>query len=151
NTFKSLNSQYKYLNISLASFNKKKEDKNDKLTPKQRKLQREELERLLEVSILQQIFYHVKPTEIPESRFKRIINIPNWKLWGISIGFILWVSSSVLLLKYDYLDKIDPTHWNTKDNFDWLAFLIFIIEFTGLGLFSKLVVKLFSNSQINKV
>lgn len=27
NTFKSLNSQYEYLNISLASFNKKKEEK----------------------------------------------------------------------------------------------------------------------------
>lgn len=151
NTFKSLNTEYEYLNISLASFNKKKEDKNDQLTLEQRKLQREELERLLEVSILQQIFYHVKPTEIPESRFKRIINIPNWKLWLISIGFILWVTSSVLLLKYDYLDNINPAQWNTKDSFDWFSLFVFLIVFTGLGIFSKLVVKLFSNSQINKV
>lgn len=151
NTFKNLNPKYEYLNISLASFNKKKEDKNENLTPDQRKQQKEELERFLEVSILQQIFYHVKPTEIPESRFKRIINIPNWKIWVISIGFILWISSSILLLKYDYLDKINPTNWNIKDSFDWFALLIFIIAFTGLGLFSKLVVKLFSNSQINKV
>lgn len=148
-TFKELNPQYKFLNISLASFNKKKSD--DKLTPTEQKLQKEELERLLEVSILQQIFYHVKPTEIPESRFKRIINIPNWKIWTISIGFILWVSSSVLLLKYDYLDKINPNSWNTKDNFDWFALIIFVIAFIGLGLFSKLIVKLFSNSKINKV
>lgn len=154
NTFKYQqrnNKDYNFLNISLASFNKKKEDKNENLTPEQRKKQKEELERLLEVSILQQIFYHVKPTEIPESRFKRIINIPSWKIWLISVGFILWVTSSVLLLKYDYLDKINPTNWSIKDSFDWFAILIFIIAFTGLGLFSKLVVKLFSNSQINKV
>lgn len=148
-TFKELNPQYKFLNISLASFNKKKSD--DKLTLAEQKLQKEELERLLEVSILQQIFYHVKPDEIPESRFKRIINIPDWKIWGISIGFILWVSSSVLLLKYDYLDKINPNNWNVKDSFDWFALFIFIIAFIGLGLFSKLIIKLFSNSKINKV
>lgn len=151
NTFKSLNSQYEYLNISLASFNKKKEDKNNKLTSEQKKLQRDELERLLEVSILQQIFYHVKPSEIPESRFKRIINIPDWKIWSISFGFILWFSSSILLIKYNYLDKINPINWNTKANFDFFAILIFIIAFSGLGLFSKLMIKLFSNSQINKV
>lgn len=148
-TFKELNPQYKFLNISLASFNKKKSD--DKLTQAEQKLQKEELERSLEVSILQQIFYHVKPHEIPESRFKRIINIPNWKIWGISVGFILWVSSSILLLKYDYLDKINPNNWSSKDSFDWLALIIFLIAFIGLGLFSKLIVKLFSNSKINKV
>lgn len=148
-TFKELNPQYKFLNISLASFNKKKDD--HKLPPVEQKLQKEELERLLEVSILQQIFYHVKPNEIPESRFKRIINIPDWKIWVISLGFILWVSSSVLLLKYNYLDKINPNNWNTKDSFDWFALLIFIIAFIGLGLFSKLIIKLFSNSKINKV
>lgn len=148
-TFKELNPQYKFLNISLASFNKKKSD--DKLSLDDQKLQKEELERLLEVSILQQIFYHVKPNEIPESRFKRIINIPDWKIWGISLGFILWVSSSVLLLKYNYLDQINPINWNTKDSFDWFALFVFIIAFIGLGLFSKLIIKLFSNSKINKV
>lgn len=148
-TFKELNPQYEFLNISLASFNKKKSD--NKLTLEEQNLQKEELERLLEVSILQQIFYHVNPNEIPESRFKRIINIPDWKLWCISLGFILWVSSTVLLLKYNYLDKINPNDWNTKDSFDWFALFIFIIAFIGLGLFSKLIIKLFSNSKINKV
>ncbi|MBE9576984.1 YobI family P-loop NTPase [Flavobacterium proteolyticum] len=148
-TFKKLNPQYEFLNISLASFNKKNAD--DTLTAADKKLQKEELERLLEVSILQQIFYHVKPDEIPESRFKRIINIPDWKIWCISIGFILWVSSSVLLLKYDYLDKINPNSWDSKYSFDFFALLIFTIVFSGLGLFSKLIIKLFSNSKINKV
>ncbi|MCB6098446.1 YobI family P-loop NTPase [Flavobacterium psychrophilum] len=148
-TFKSLNSKYEYLNISLASFNKKKSD--DKLTPAEKKSQKEELERLLEVSILQQIFYHVKPSEIPESRFKRIINISDLRIWLMSIGFILWVLSTVLLLKYNYLDEINPNGWKVSDNFDWFALFIFIIAFAGLGLFSKLFIQLFSNSKINKV
>jgi len=148
-TFKELNTQYEFLNISLASFNKKKSD--DKLSPAEKKSQKEELERLLEVSILQQIFYHVNPSEIPESRFKRIINIPTWKIWCISLGFILWVTSAILLIKYNYLDKINPADWKSKYNFDWFALIIFIIGFIGLGLFSKLVIRLFSNSKINKV
>ncbi len=150
-TFQDLNPQYEYLNISLASFNKKKNDDYDNVASKDKQTQKEELERMLEVSILQQIFYHVEPSQIPESRFKRIINIPNWKIWAISVGFILWISSSILLLKYDYLDKINPANWNIKDSFDWFALVIFLIVFTGLGLFSKLIIQLFSNSKINKV
>lgn len=148
-TFKNLHPQYEYLNISLAAFNKKKNDEND--TPADKKTQKEELERLLEVSILQQIFYHVKPTEIPESRFKRIINISNWKIRGISIGFMLWIYSTILLFKYGYLDKMNPDSWKLENGFDWFALFVILITFTGLGLFSKLVIKLFSNSKINKV
>lgn len=148
-TFKELNSKYEYLNISLASFNKKEDD--NEISSADRKIQKEEIERLLEVSILQQIFYHVKPQQIPESRFKRIDNISSWRIFGISIGFILWVISTTLLLKYSYLDKIDPTNWNTKDRFDWWSLPIFFISLTGLGILSKLVINLFSNSKISKV
>lgn len=148
-TFKALNPQYNFLNISLATFNKRKSDVE--LPDSETKQQKEELERLLEVSILQQIFYHVKPDEIPESRFKRIVNISNWKIVRISIGFILWISSVILLLKYKYLDKINPNDWNTKDNLDWYALVIFLVAFIGLGLFSKLIINLFNNSKINKV
>lgn len=150
-TFKHLNRNNEYLNISLASFNNT--DKNGgNIDENQKKLNREELERSLEVSILQQIFYHVKPSQIPESRFKRIINIPNWKLWFISVGFILWLSSMILLLKYSYLDKINPNNWNKKDDLDWFSILfIFPIVFFGVGYFSKSIIQLFSNSKINKV
>lgn len=148
-TFKKLNPQYEYLNISLASFNKKEEDKE--ISPTDRKIQKEELERLLEVSILQQIFYHVKPQQIPESRFKRIDNISGWRIFGISVGFVLWVVCTTLLLKYNYLDKINPNNWNTNKSFDWWSLPIFLISLSGLGILSKLVINLFSNSKINKV
>lgn len=152
NTFKDIHNENEYLNISLASFNKKNGDVNDGSDEKKsEKVKREELERLLEVSILQQIFYHVKPSEIPESRFKRIINVPTWKLWLFSSFLILWISSLVLLIKYNFLDKINPINWHLKDGIDWLSIVIFLITFIGIGYFSKSIIELFSNSKINKV
>lgn len=137
-TFQNLNPNYNYLNISLASFN----ESNDN----------DELERLLEVSILQQIFYHVKPSDIPDSRFKRIINNTDEKIWIIAISLILWVSSVFILFKFEFINKINPNNWTWNfRNIDWLALLVFIIFFSGIGLFSKTVVRLFSNSKINKL
>lgn len=150
-TFQHYNPQYEYLNISLASFNNKDSDTSS-IASEEKKKQKEELERLLEVSILQQIFYHVKPTQIPESRFKRIINIPNWKRWGISALFILWLLSVILLLKYDYLDKINPKTWNRESSLDYYyAFIIISVVFLGIGFFSKMIIDLLRNSRITKV
>lgn len=135
--------EYNFLNISLAAFNKTNENTSNK----------EELEKQLEISILQQIIYKVNPVNLPESRFKRIVNIPNWKLWGlIPICFTLWLISIILLFKYNYLDRLNPDTWtyNFKD-FDLATNLIFLFSFLGIGYFSKLVVELFSNSKINKV
>jgi len=136
-TFQHLNPEYKYLNISLASFN----DSNSN----------DDLERLLEVSILQQIFYHVKPTDIPDSRFKRIVNNTAGKIWLIATGLALWISSIFILFKFDYIQKINPNNWKWGlNNIDWLTLLVFGIFFTGIGFFSKTLVRLFSNSKINK-
>lgn len=137
-TFQHLNPKNKYLNISLASFN----DSNNT----------DDMERLLEVSILQQIFYHVKPGEIPDSRFKRIINNTTGKIWSIAIGLVLWISSIFILFKFDYIKKINPDTWLWGwKNTDWVALLVFLIFFFGIGMFSKTVVRLFSNSKINKL
>ncbi|MHA6727576.1 YobI family P-loop NTPase [Chryseobacterium sp. A301] len=137
-TFQHLNPQNKYLYISLASFN----DSNST----------GDMERLLEVSILQQIFYHVKPDEIPDSRFKRIINNTTSKIWSIAIGFILWICSIFILFKFNYIRKINPDTWIMRwENIDWITFLVFLIFFFGIGIFSKTVVRLFSNSKINKL
>ena len=164
---------FNFLNISLAAFNQSKTKENFKelyeLKIKNGKSEKEaekeisnefketlisneELEKQLEISILQQIIYKVKPSNLPESRFKRIINIPNWKLYFlIPLSFILWISSIILLFKYDYLDNLNPNTWIIKNGLDWGSFFIFLIAFLGIGHFSKLVVELFSNSKINKV
>lgn len=179
NTFQHQHSEYEYLRISLASFgnvsdeieetkaepNSAQVDGNQELQPKATgkkpvrakpdkkaaKEKKEELERLLEISILQQIFYHVKPSAIPDSRFKRITNIKDEHIFMIAASFVLWVASALMLFKFDYIDRINPVSWNTKLNFDWWAPPIFLIFFTGIGIFAKNIVRLLSNSKINKV
>ncbi|MFB9109283.1 hypothetical protein [Flavobacterium gyeonganense] len=143
-TFQSLNDQHEYLNISLASFNDVADGEGN------RKAKKEELERLLEVSILQQIFYHVKPSEIPDSRFKRIINVTDDRILSIAIGLIFWVLSTLILFKFDYINKINPTTWNLNYFIDWIAIIVIVLFVTGIGLFAKSVIRLFSNSKINK-
>jgi len=164
---------YNFLNISLAAFNKGKgkEDfkelfdlkiKNGKSEKEAEKeianefketlISNDELERQLEISILQQIIYKVKPGNLPESRFKRIINIPKWKLlFLIPFCFILWLSSVILLFKYNYIDKINPSTWILENQVDWNSIFIFSLASLGVGYISKIVVELFSNSKINKV
>lgn len=143
-TFQNINHQHQYLNISLASFNDVADEEGN------RKAKKEELERLLEVSILQQIFYHVKPSEIPDSRFKRIINVTDDRILSIAIGLIFWVLSTLILFKFDYINKINPTTWNQKFFIDWIAIIVVVLFVTGIGLFAKSVIRLFSNSKINK-
>lgn len=55
---------HKYLKISLATFQDLKEDKDTTKT-------KDELERLIELSLLQQFFYHEKDSEIPDSKFQK--------------------------------------------------------------------------------
>jgi len=115
------------------------------------KEKKEELERLLEVSILQQIFYHVKPSVIPDSRFKRITNIKDDEIYGIAVSFVLWVASAFILFKFDYIDRINPSSWHISWSFDWWAVPVFLIFFAGVGVFAKNIVRLLNNSKINKV
>lgn len=143
-TFQNIHRQHEYLNISLAAFNDVADGEGN------RKAKKEELERLLEVSILQQIFYHVKPSEIPDSRFKRIINVTDDKILSIAIGLIFWVLSTLILFKFDYINKINPTTWNLDYFIDWIAVIVVLFFLTGIGLFAKSVIRLFSNSKINK-
>lgn len=136
-TFQERNRGYKYLNISLASF-------------KDNQQEDEKLERKLEISILQQIFYHVAPSVIPDSRFKRIVNISGRKLWMIAAGLILWLISAITIFSFRYIEKLNPGSWDLSKSFSWYAVPVFLIFFSGIGFFAKAVVRLFSNSKISK-
>lgn len=127
----------KHLKISLASFNTKAE--ND-----------EELERKLEISILQQLFYHAHPSRIPDSRFKRIINLTNTRLALISIGTAVWLMSTFALFSFNYLEKLNPATWSFSKSFDFWACIFGVCFFTGIGLLSKSTARLLANSKINK-
>lgn len=139
-TFQRQNKEYEYLNISLASFKDNKDKPDDP-----------EFERRLEVSILQQMFYHVEPSKIPDSRFKRIVNLTPINLFFFTLFLILWILCSLTLFRFGYIDKLNPNEWRISYSLDWIACLSSIIFFIGNGLFVKNIYRLFKNSKINKL
>lgn len=74
----------KFLNISLATFKEEKGTNDVKTTG-------EDLLRLIELSILQQLFYFEKDKAIPDSRFKRIKSFNKANIWTTAIVFTLFV------------------------------------------------------------
>lgn len=85
------NKDLHFLLVSLATF---KEEKISEKTA-----EREDILRLIELSVLQQIFYHEKDDKIPDSRFKKIKSFSKTNL-VFTTGSIVAVIFSVLSLKY---------------------------------------------------
>src|SRR5690606_25818374 len=59
----------------------------------------EDVIRLIELSILQQIFYHADDSEIPESRFRKLKRINRWAIRWKSLAILLFVLSLSFLLR----------------------------------------------------
>lgn len=76
-----------FLNISLASFKDEKKSQNEN----------NEKLRLIEISILQQIFYHEADNKIPDSRFKKIRSHSKSMRISLTIGFLAF---AIALLNY---------------------------------------------------
>lgn len=93
------NKDYKFLNISLATFKELKEQPN---VPQNGD---NDILRLIELSVLQQLFYHEKDNKIPDSRFKKIKSHKTRYLFYYSVGFIALLVSVLFLLAPDFLSK----------------------------------------------
>ncbi|ALM08821.1 hypothetical protein SB49_14215 [Sediminicola sp. YIK13] len=159
------NNDFKYLNISLASFKdeildeedeSKKENKNEEssngiknaLLSKRHK----DFEKLLEVSILQQMIYHVKPSRIPDSRFKRIVNFTKWKLIITSISFVIWLISAFSMWQFNVFSKINPFAWTfSSKDLDFTSLIIISIFLSGLSKIIYSLIRTFGNSRISKI
>ncbi|MBD0833732.1 YobI family P-loop NTPase [Aestuariibaculum sediminum] len=130
--------KFSFLKISLASFEKANLNKN--------------LDRQLELSILQQIFYHVKSEKIPDSRFKRIKNITTGQLLKLSLGFAIWFLSALIIFSFNYLQKLNPVNWTWRIiDLDFQALIVFTFFFLGVALFAKNIIRVLNNSKISKV
>ena len=139
---KEYKSCFRFLNVSLASFNKiNNESSKDS----------EKLERLLEISILQQIIYSVSPNKIPNSHFKRILNIPLWRKRIIAFLITLWVLCLLLFWKNNYIEIVNPNNWSIYKNLEWIGIIISIITFIGFSFLSYKIIDLFRNSKISRV
>lgn len=119
-TYESIHNEYKYLNISLASFKDNGQDNNASI----------------ERSILQQLFYSVDSKKIPFSRFKRIKGISDKEIYSKLLTILLILISlflSVYLLKNPQFINIDVLKGNFTiiiqkyfTNF-WKGLLVFIL------------------------
>ena len=92
-TFKAYYPEYHYVNVSLASFVEVNIPERDS-TPKGKD---DSFEEQLEYSILQQLFYHVKATNIPESRFGRIERTSSRKRILMAVSILVFVVANLFL------------------------------------------------------
>ncbi|MAO36064.1 MAG: hypothetical protein CMP12_09165 [Zunongwangia sp.] len=78
--------KFEFLNISLATFKEEKKNDDDKYAHLRSevinsdKLSKNDQLRLIELSILQQIFYHEESDNIPDSRFKKVKSLKPQKV-----------------------------------------------------------------------
>ena len=139
---KEYKSCFRFLNVSLASFNKINDESNE---------DSEKLERLLEISILQQIIYSVNPDKIPDSHFKRIQNIPLGRKVIIALSITLWFLCLLLFWQNNYIEIVNPKNWSIDKNPDWEGIIISVISFFGISIIFYKIIELFRNSKISRV
>ncbi|GHT67730.1 putative membrane protein YobI [Bacteroidia bacterium] len=89
-----------FLNISLATFKEEKENDD--------KTKGEELQRLIELSILQQLFYREKDQKLPDSRLKKITNFSLQRLLTYALCSVIFIISLVLVFNPQILTAILP-------------------------------------------
>lgn len=107
-SFKKHYKEYRYLDISLATFVSSGNDS---------------LEEQLERNILNQIFYKVKHSKMPYSRFRKINNIKNINIFQIIITYFLLVTSSTLIIKPLIIQNFTQNINKLKDIFSNIPIL----------------------------
>lgn len=118
----------RFLNISLATF-KDEEPRFDK-NNKEVKVDKTELLRLIEISILEQIFYHEEDKKIPDSRFKKIKSYSFTKLFSLSIGYLLFIIALYNYINPHFIQTIfkdTPLHNKLCDIVHYFSIFIIII------------------------
>lgn len=132
---------FKYLNISLATFKEEKTTENSN--------QSTELLRLIEISILQQIFYHEKDHNTPDSRFKKIKSLSRWQRILYAVAVFWFVAA---LLHYIYppffnrlLKQVPPNEYTPFVEFygvyTVLILGVFFVILNSIRTISSLTIK----------
>jgi hypothetical protein len=146
-TFEKEHRGYHYLNISLASFsdNFTGQDNDDSENGKETNI-----DRLIELSILQQMFYHVKHHTIPDSRFKRIKSIRDKNLLIKTLFSIIWLISLLLFINPRFIQN--TAIWKEIDlSNPFVSYLLLSIIILGVGLMIAKSIRIANNSKLNKL
>ena len=100
-TFKAYYPEYHYVNVSLAAFVEVNLSDGDNTV----KGKQDSFEEQLEYSILQQLFYHVKAINIPESRFGRIERTSRKKRILVVVSILLFIVANLFLFCQEQVNK----------------------------------------------
>lgn len=138
-----------FLPISLATFEEENPDIDEK--GKKIKVDKTKLLRLIETSILEQIFYREEDNEIPDSRFKKIKSFSSKKILLISLGYLFFVLSICSYFNPNFIQNIFKDITFNSSVYDILHYGS--ICAIGLGLFFIILksVRIISAVTINKL
>ena len=143
-----------YLPISLATLQADEDfSKSEKQDKAQNAANKENLNRKIEYSILQQIIYREKAKDVPNSRFRRIVHLSKEDLCKYSWGCIATIISFLIVFEPSFA-KVDTLY----NFFDFGYKLNCLFDFIGAGwlLFSiayvfRYIINFYSNSKLNKL
>lgn len=131
---------YNILNISLASF-------SDIDIPEKG----DEINRLIELSILQQMFYKVRHKDIPDSRFQRIRSLGLIHIISKSFLFSVWLLAIFIFLKSKFIT--DSFLWKEFDlsSSNIISVASSILFILGIVYIATKIIRVFNNSKLNKL
>ena len=140
--------EHHYLNISLATLRSSEEEDNDV----DDKPSKRNIDRLIEYSILQQLIYKEKQSALPNSRFKRIFQLPELKVIKATIAIICAFFALIILfepacLQVAWLCKVFGKEWmNIAGDIISILYLLYFAYKTIM-----LIIPVVSNSRLNKL
>ena len=150
-TFEKNHQNYSFLFVSLASFQddvKAAEEGAQRLATA---ITREEMHRLIELSILQQLFYRVKIATIPDSRFNRIKNLSRRRVAELSLFSAALLLSVVLLFFPSFMNRFSWWPVWGGNHKDLITYLAILMALPALYKIQTYILRLLNTSRFNKI
>lgn len=143
----------KFLNLSLAAFSESIKNQIEDVTNNEIQIKedakRNDLLRLVELSILQQIFYHEKDENIPDSRFKKIKKRNKYFNLILVLGGFIFLTSAFLIFFPVYFQNIFKI--NLEINYTIILYYIgLLILVSGLFYLLYKLIKIINTFSIKK-
>lgn len=139
----------KFLEISLATFkeeNPKVDKIGDEIEP-----DKSQLLRLIETSILEQIFYHEEDDKVPDSRFKKIKSYSKKQLFGNAACLLLFI---IAILNYFFpylIQSIFKDYPFSGNVCNWLHYGGIILIILGVFFIIYKSIRLINSITLNKL
>jgi hypothetical protein len=148
--------EYKYLNISLATLEPLVE-KVDDVDEGHRdngdgEISKENLDRLIEYSILQQLVYRESQDTLPNSRLKRIFHLSKERIRNISLAILGALAALIILFEPSFLRVEWLCALLGHQRLNFIGDIVSIIYLTWFVYESiRKIVPAISNSRLNKL